>query len=96
MTALTGAVLSIIGRTVLVAGMVPFQGDFPVPKSKQKQSSTGRLPSRWQQRFVSMLSVIEQQAASRLRGFAQHEREELLAETVALAFSMFVTLANRG
>lgn len=68
-----------------------------MPKSKQKRpSATRRLPSRLQQRFVSMLPAIEQQAAHRLRNYPQHEHEELIAETVALAFCMFVMLANRG
>ncbi len=67
-----------------------------MPKSKQKQSTTPRLPSRWQQRFVSMLPAIESQAAHRLRKYPQHEREELIAEVVALAFCMFVTLARQG
>ena len=65
-------------------------------KSKQKQSTTPRLPSRCQQRFVSMLPAIQQQAAHRLRNYPQHEQEELIAEVVALAFCMFVTLAKRG
>ena len=65
--------------------MVPFPGDFPVPKPKQKQSASRRLPSRMQQRFVSMLPAIQQQAAHRLRNYPQHEQEELIAEVVALA-----------
>ena len=64
--------------------------------SKQKQSASRRLPSRWQQRFVSMLPAIESQAAHRLRNYPQHEREELIAEVVALAYCMFAMLANRG
>ena len=67
-----------------------------MPNSKQKQSTTPRLPSRCQQQFVSMLPAIEQQAAHRLRNYPQSEREELIAEVVALAFCMFVTLAKRG
>jgi transposase InsO family protein len=34
-------------------------GDFPVPKSKQKQFANRRLPLRWQQRLVSMLPAID-------------------------------------
>ncbi len=67
-----------------------------MPKSKQKQSAPRRLPSRLQQRFVNMLPAIEQQVAHRLRNYPEHEHEELIAETVALAFCMFVMLANRG
>ncbi len=67
-----------------------------MPKSKQKQSASRRLPSRMQQHFVSMLPAIQQQAAHRLRNYPQHEQEELMAEVVALAFCMFVTLAKRG
>ena len=62
---------------------------------RPKQSST-RLPSRWQQRFVGMLPSIEQYAAHRLRKFPFDEREELLAESVALAFFMFAALVKRG
>ena len=65
-------------------------------KSKQNKSTTPRLPSRMQQRFVSMLPAIQQQAAHRLRNYPQHEQEELIAEVVALAFCMFAMLANRG
>ena len=62
----------------------------------KKKHSRARLPSHWQQRFLSMLPTIEQQAAHRLRGTPRHEREELLAEAIAIAFCMFVTLAKRG
>ena len=67
-----------------------------MPKSKQKQSASRRLPSHMQQRFVSMLPAIQQQAAHRLRNYPQHEQEELIAEVVALAFCMFAMLAKRG
>ena len=67
-----------------------------MPKTKQNKSTRQRLPSRMQQRFVSMLPAIQQQAAHRLRNYPQHEQEELIAEVVALAFCMFATLANRG
>ena len=67
-----------------------------MPKTKQNKSTTPRLPSRMQQHFVSMLPAIQQQAAHRLRNYPQHEQEELMAEVVALAFCMFVTLAKRG
>ena len=67
-----------------------------MPKTKQKQSTSQRLPLRCQKRFVSMLPAIQQQAAHRLRNYPQHEQEELIAEVVALAFCMFAMLANRG
>jgi len=67
-----------------------------MPNSQQTQSTTPRLPSRTQQRFVSMLPAIESQAAHRLRNYPQHEQEELIAEVVALSFCMFAMLAKRG
>ena len=67
-----------------------------MPKTKQNKSTTPRLPSRMQQRFVSMLPAIQQQAAHRLRNYPQHEQEELMAEVVVLAFCMFAMLAKRG
>lgn len=66
-----------------------------MPNLKKKQSAT-RLPSHLQQRFLDMLPTIKQHASHRLRGVPRHEREELLAEAVALAFCMFATLAERG
>ena len=63
--------------------------------TKPKQSST-QLPSRWQQRFLDMLPTIKLQAEHRLRRLPGHEREELLAEAIAIAFCMFVNLVQRG
>ena len=64
--------------------------------TKPTKQSTTRLPSHCQQRFLSMLPTIKQHAARRLRGIPGHEREELLAEAIAIAFCMYVTLAQRG
>jgi len=61
-----------------------------------KNTRRPRLPDNWQDRFLSMLPAIEHQVAHRLHGVPAHEREDLTSEAIALAFAMFVRLAERG
>ena len=61
--------------------------------AKPKKHSA-QLPSHWQQRFLDMLPTIKLHAAHRLRRLPDHEREELLAEAIAIAFCMFVSAVH--
>ena len=55
-----------------------------------------RLTSRQQQRFVAMLPAIQRAAERRFRKMPSEERNDLIAEVVAIAFAMFVRLVERG
>jgi hypothetical protein len=55
-----------------------------------------KLTARQKQRFVSMLPAIERYAGRRFRNKLCEERQELIAEVVAIAFRMFVRLVERG
>lgn len=63
--------------------------------AKPKKQST-QLPSHCQQRFLDMLLTIKLHAEHQLRRLPDHEREELSAESIAIAFCMFVNLVQRG
>ena len=55
-----------------------------------------KLQSGWQEKFVAMLPAIQEHAAYRFRHRLPEEREELGAETVALACVMFARLLEVG
>ena len=55
-----------------------------------------KLLSDWQEKFVSMLPTIRQNAERRFRHRPPEECEDLVAEAVALAFVMFARLVERG
>ena len=61
-------------------------------------AKTLRRKSRpgWQEKFVAMLPTIQEHAVFRFRHRLPEEREELVAETVALACVMFARLVERG
>ena len=50
----------------------------------------------WQEKFVAMLPAIQEHAAYRFRHRLPEEREDLVAETVALACVMFARLVEGG
>ena len=50
----------------------------------------------WQEKFVAMLPAIQEHAAYRFRHRLPEEREDLVAETVAVACVMFARLVERG
>ena len=50
----------------------------------------------WQEKFVAMLPAIHEHAAYRFRHRLPEEREDLVAEAVALAFVMFARLVEGG
>ena len=55
-----------------------------------------KLTSRQQQHFIAMLPAIQRYAKRRFRNKHSEERDELIAEVVAITFSMFVRLVERG
>ena len=55
-----------------------------------------KLQSGWQEKFVAMLPAIQEHAAYRFRHRLPEEREDLVAETVALACVMFARLVEGG
>ena len=61
-------------------------------------AKTLRRKSRpdWQEKFVAMLPAIQEHAAYRFRHRPYEEREDLVAEAVALACVMFARLVERG
>ena len=50
----------------------------------------------WQEKFVAMLPAIQEHAAYRFRHRLPEEREDLVAETVAVACVMFARLVEGG
>ena len=50
----------------------------------------------WQQRFLEMLPMIEQQARVAFRGLATDAKEDAIAETIANALCAFRRLHERG
>jgi hypothetical protein len=59
-------------------------------------SSTREASQDDNELFLAMLPAIERHAQHFFCGRPREQREELVARTVALAFSMFVRLVNRG
>ena len=55
-----------------------------------------KLQSGWQEKFVAMLPAIQEHAAFRFRHRLPEEREDLVAEVVALACVMFARLVEGG
>ena len=72
--------------------MVPIQEVIPMTKSAK---TNPKLTARQQRHFVSMLPAIEQFARRRFRKRQREERDELIAEVVAITFAMFVRLVAR-
>ena len=67
-----------------------------VPMSQPAKTLRFRSRPGWQEKFVAMLPTIQEHAVFRFRHRLPEEREELVAETVALACVMFARLVERG
>jgi hypothetical protein len=62
----------------------------------QKDCRRKRFSSRWNDRFLELLPAIEDQAEFAFRRVSGDAREEMVAETVASAYAMFLSLCRRG
>ncbi len=51
---------------------------------------------RWNDRFLELLPAIQEQAEYAFRQVPVEAREELVAETIATAYSLFLTLCRQG
>jgi hypothetical protein len=62
----------------------------------QKDCKRKRYSPRWNDRFLQLLPAIQDQAEFAFRRVPSDAREELVQETVATAYGLFVTLCHRG
>jgi DNA-binding CsgD family transcriptional regulator len=62
----------------------------------QKDCRRKRYSPRWNDRFLELLPAIQDQAEFAFRRVPSDAREELVQETVATAYGMFMKLCRRG
>jgi hypothetical protein len=55
-----------------------------------------RFSPRWNDRFLELLPAIQDQAEYAFRRVPVEAREELVQESIAIAYGMFVSLCRRG
>ena len=67
-----------------------------VPMSQPAKTLRRKSQQVWHEKFVAMLPTIQEYAVYRFRHRPPEEREDLVAETVALACVMFARLVERG
>jgi hypothetical protein len=67
-----------------------------VPMSQPAKTLRRKSQQVWQEKFVAMLPAIQEHAVYRFRHRPPEEREDLVAEVVALACLMFARLVERG